>query len=63
MMDSFAPYIRIILRYGAGAGLFGSTALGDKLASDPDIIFIVSAGIAVAVELWYAIRKKFGGVT
>jgi hypothetical protein len=57
---NWAPYARIILRYIAGAGVFGSLALGEELAGDPDLVLGLSLAIATAVELVYAHAKRRG---
>lgn len=64
------PWIRIILRYVFGAGILGSKELGDALASDPDVVevisdtvfYISSAGVPL-VEGWYQWAKKKGKAT
>ncbi|MCB1379995.1 MAG: hypothetical protein KDK89_16745 [Alphaproteobacteria bacterium] len=55
--------IRILLRYGAGA-LAGYSLLPrevtDMLASDPELVGAIAALIAIGVEGFYAIAKRFG---
>ena len=55
--------IRILLRYGAGA-LAGYSLLPrevtDMLASDPELAGAIAALIAIGVEGFYAIAKRFG---
>lgn len=68
-----APYIRIVLRYGMGAlAAIGWTnpELGDMLADDPDVLFIIEEGlryaplaIAAGVETWYEWAKRKGWLT
>jgi predicted MFS family arabinose efflux permease len=56
----YAPITRILLRYGVG--ILAGSQIGDMLASDRDVVDIISAGIAVAAavvtERWYAYAKK-----
>jgi len=60
-------FIRILLRYAAGAlvakGLL-SVEDGASFATDPDLMQLleVGAGLAIgaATELWYAAARKFG---
>ncbi len=59
----YAPIARIVLRYLVGAAFVSSPAIGQQLATDPDIIAAVSAAIGVAVEAAYAWAKKRGGKT
>ncbi len=59
----YAPIARIVLRYVAGAGVLGSSAVGETLAMDPDLVFMVSLGIGAAVEGLYALAKRKGGAT
>jgi hypothetical protein len=57
------PYIRIILRYGAGALAAKGYLTSDGasfLATDPDVLMAAGAIIGVATEAWYAIAKRFG---
>lgn len=55
--------IRILLRYGAGA-LAGYSLLPrevtDMLSSDPELVGAIAALIAIGVEGFYAIAKRFG---
>ena len=60
---TYAPLARIILRYIAGAGIMGSQALGNQLASDPDLVLYLSLGLAAAVEAAYALAKRKGWAT
>ena len=55
---NFAPYARIILRYGIGY-LAGSGA-GNALALDPDAVLALSLALGAAVEAAYAIAKRKG---
>lgn len=60
------PSVRIMLRYGIGilAGAVGISVapdLGERLASDPDIVFLLATGLAGLVELIYARAKRNGG--
>lgn len=63
MTEYTAPIARIIMRYLVGAVAFGSTELGDQLATDPDLIFFTSLAVGVAVEGFYAMSKRFGWQT
>jgi hypothetical protein len=56
-------YLRIALRYGAG--MLAAKALlpqdiANMIASDPELVGALAALIAVAVEGYYAIAKRFG---
>ena len=55
--------IRILLRYGAGA-LAGYSLLPrdvtNMIANDPELAGAIAALIAVGVEGFYAIAKRFG---
>lgn len=59
----YAPIARIILRYLIGAGIAGSTQIGDYLAADPDLVLYVSLGLGAAVEGVYAFAKRKGWAT
>ena len=54
---------RILLRYVVGAAIAGSSAIGDQLATDPDIVMAVSALIGVGVEWAYVEAKRRGWTT
>ena len=56
-------YARIILRYLVGAAFARSPLIGDQLATDPDIVMVVSAVIGVSVEGAYVVAKLRGWVT
>ena len=56
----YAPIVRIILRYMVGAGLMGSTVMGNRLAADPDLIFYGSMAVGALVEATYAAAVKYG---
>ena len=60
---SWAVFTRILLRYVAGAGIFGSLALGDDLAADPDLVLALSAALAAGVEGVYTYAKRRGWAT
>lgn len=54
---------RIALRYLAGglvAWGYIERQLGEQIATDPDLLMLVGAGMAVAVEAFYALAKKKG---
>lgn len=59
----YAPWIRIILRYGIGAALIGSQAIGEELAADPDLVAVLCAVAMLAVEAVYIRAKRKGGAT
>lgn len=59
----YAPIVRIILRYVVGAGIMGSSSIGDRLAADPDLIFYGSLAVAAVVEAAYAFSKRKGWAT
>ncbi len=59
----YTVYIRIFLRYVVGAGLMGSSEIGQMLATDPDAVFIVSAIIGAAVEAYYVFARRYGKET
>lgn len=60
------PVIRILLRYGIGIligyGLLSEATRG--LAEDPDAVFLIEMAayflLAVFVEVWYGLAKKYG---
>jgi len=58
---NYAPIARIILRYAVGAGLMGSSQIGQQLAVDPDVVMGVSLVIGALVESAYAFAKRKGG--
>lgn len=51
---------RIVLRYLVGGAIMGSTAIGDKLATDPDIVMAAAALVGFLVEGAYVIARKRG---
>jgi preprotein translocase subunit Sec61beta len=60
---TWAPLARILLRYLVGAGIMGSTALGEQLAADPDLVLYAALALAAAIEGAYAIAKRRGWAT
>jgi hypothetical protein len=60
VMD-WAPWARIMLRYGIGY-LAGSD-IGERLALDPDAVFMLSMGLGAAVEGVYSFAKRKGWAT
>lgn len=57
---NYGPLARIALRYLVGAAFMGSAQIGEQLATDPDVVMIVSAGIGFAVEGLYLAAKRLG---
>jgi hypothetical protein len=61
----YAPFIRIFLRYGVGA--IAGLTVGDMLASDPDVVDVIAAGVSVVAaaltEWWYQRARRSGGPT
>ena len=58
---NYGPIARIFLRYIASF-LIGAE-LGEKLASDSDVVLVVGIAIAAAVEVAYGVAKKRGWAT
>lgn len=58
---NFAPWARIVLRYGIGY-LMGSE-IGEQLALDQDVVQIVALAMAAAVETFYGLAKRKGWAT
>lgn len=56
----YAPWIRISLRYIIGAGLFGSTEIGELLATDPDLIAAGCVLVGFIIETAYVVAKRRG---
>jgi hypothetical protein len=60
-----APTVRILLRYGVGA--LAGWQVGAMLASDPDIVNVLSAALVTAgsvlTERWYRLAKRKGWAT
>lgn len=56
------PFIRIALRYGVG-GIIGYE-MGSQLASDPDVVAVVTvaatAAVGLATEGAYLLARKLG---
>lgn len=58
-----APYIRIALRYLAGYLVFKNlipAEWADMIANDPDIVAGVGIALALCVEGFYAMARRFG---
>lgn len=57
-----APFIRILLRYGAGG--FIGYQIGSQLASDPDVIavttVVATAIVGLVTEGLYILAKRYG---
>ena len=58
---TYAPFARILLRYGVGIAL--GTEVGQLLAGDADIVAVVALLIGAATEVVYAQAKKRGWAT
>jgi len=58
---ALTPFVRIVLRYGAGV-ILGLEA-GDILAGDPDVVLAVAMALSLIAERAYAIAKRDGGPT
>ena len=55
---ALTPFVRIVLRYGAGV-ILGLEA-GDILAGDPDVVLAVAMAMSIIAERAYAIAKRNG---
>lgn len=55
---ALTPYVRIVLRYGAGV-ILGLEA-GNILAGDPDLVLAVAMALSLIAERAYAIAKRKG---
>ena len=55
---ALTPYVRIVLRYGAGV-ILGLEA-GNILAGDPDLVLAVAMALSLIAERAYAIAKSKG---
>lgn len=60
---NYAPIVRIVLRYAAGAGIMGSATLGEQMAADPDLVMALSLALGAAVEAGYVFAKRKGWAT
>ena len=58
---ALTPYVRIVLRYGAGV-ILGLEA-GDILAGDPDVVAAVALAVAALIEAGYIAAKRLGYAT
>jgi len=56
-----APIARILLRYGVGVVL--GMELGQRLATDTDVVAIVALAVGAVVEGAYALAKRRGWAT
>lgn len=54
---------RIIARYLVGAVFAGSPLLAEQLATDQNIIMVLSAIVGFLIEWLYALAKKRGWAT
>lgn len=55
---ALTPFVRIVLRYGAGV-ILGLEA-GNILAGDPDLVLAVAMALSLIAERAYAIAKREG---
>lgn len=55
---ALTPFVRIVLRYGAGVVL--GLEAGDILAGDPDVVLAVAMALSLIAERAYAIAKRDG---
>lgn len=55
---ALTPFVRIVLRYGAGV-ILGLEA-GNILAGDPDLVLAVAMALSLIAERAYAIAKRDG---
>ena len=54
---------RIIMRYIIGAAFVSTSAIGDQLATDPDVVMAATAAVGVVTETLYVFAKKRGWTT
>ena len=55
---ALTPFVRIVLRYGAGV-ILGLEA-GNILAGDPDLVLAVAMAMSIIAERAYSIAKRNG---
>lgn len=60
-MDQYAPFARIILRYGVGLAV--GLNMGEELAADPDLVLAVAMLIGLGVEALYIHARRKGKAT
>ena len=58
---ALTPFVRLLLRYGAGVVL--GMEVGDILAGDPDVVLAVAMAMSIIAERAYAIAKREGLTT
>jgi len=58
---TYAPIVRIIIRYGVGAVI--GMAQAERLAADADIVTVGALALGAAVESVYALAKRKGWTT
>lgn len=58
---NFAPIARVLARYGIG--YFAGAEIGEQLALDPDVTTVIALGLAVVVETFYGLAKRWGWAT
>ena len=57
----YAPWARIVLRYGIG--YFAGSEMGEQLTANPDLVMALSVAMGAAVEWIYVLAKNRGGKT
>lgn len=57
----FAPWARIVLRYGIG--YLAGSEIGEQLALDQDAVLMLALALGAAVEGLYVIAKRKGWAT
>jgi len=58
---TYAPIVRIIIRYGVGAVI--GMAQAERLAADADIVTVGALALGACVESIYALAKRKGWTT
>lgn len=57
---NYGPLVRIFLRYIVGGVFVGSQAVGDQLATDPDLVAACALLVGAAVEGFWFLAKRRG---
>lgn len=66
MTSMYAPIARILLRYASTAAFsagYLSPEMVEQIGADPDLVMLISGGLAALVEAGYFVAKRTGGVT